>query len=505
MYRDCTIPWELCDEQRRADLRAAWAGGELTYKLDDSQLEVHRQIDDVFAAARTAAERDFLLDIGRRWGKSTVMMCRGASTCLRERRPVRIPYGAATAKMVREILNPLMEWFVSDAPPDLRPVWRSSEMAWIFPANGARIRMVGLDLRPNDMRGVGTVGVLLDELAFADKQRYVLRSIVDQMMLTEPEAWLLMGSTPADTPGTYWTTHLVPEYRAAGRYAHRTIEDNPRLTEEQREAFIAKAGGRTSTTCRREYFAEHVIEESRAVCPEWQAVKAQRIGAWDHGSGEVVDPVGIHDEERLRPDFFDAYAGTDQGHVDLWAWLFGYYDFVRQKLVIEDEVVVRRSTSTAVVARVQGTERRLGYRKTRRYGDMPAQMAADLTNDHGLTVQITAKDDARAAIAAARRWIQEGRVIIHPRCRYLLAQLDFGIWKTSGLDYERGDESDPDDLLGHLDAWQALVYLIRNVNERRNPYPAHRGKTLATHYIPDEPTTDRQRAVLAIAGRKRIT
>ncbi len=507
-----TIAWEDCDEDRKALLRVAWgAGGEvdLSYKLHADQLDVYRlilsmrpeDVDRTDIAARVA-RRLFALDVSRRWGKSYLCCVMCLEMALRYP-GTRIPYASAHQVDVDEVVEPLMDSLIADAPPSVRPTKRATRLHWRFP-NGSRIRMAGLDKHPNAHRGRAMDFGVIDEAGFVRRLRYVIESVFRPQMQGRPHARMLLASTPPESPAHEWSTKYVPTARVLGTYAKRTIDDNPLLSDLEREEFVEAAGGRRATLCRREYFAEHIVEASRAVCPEWVDVKDECTGAWDHHAGKITAPVDIHDERALRPDFFDAYAATDQGHIDLWAWLFGYWDFLRQRLIIEDEVVMRRATTSVVAAAVHGTERRLEYRKTRRVGDMPQQTAADLINDHELVVSITAKDDARTAIANARRWVQERRVIIHPRCRYLLAQIELGIWKDSGKDYERGDATDPDDVMGHLDAWQALVYLIRNVNERKNPYPKHAGATLPTHFVPDDGPTDRQKAILSIAGRKRL-
>jgi hypothetical protein len=77
----------------------------------------------------------------------------------------------------------------------------------------------------------------------------------------------------------------------------------------------------------------------------------------------------------------------------------------------------------------------------------------------------TQRDNLIAQVDQVRVAVQEGKIVIHPRCKKLCAHLRHGVWKNIGKLFAR--ESD----MGHFDAIAALVYLWRNVQKRRNPTP----------------------------------
>lgn len=480
-YVDRTVAWDQADEQHREDLRYAWSHGHLNYKLDNNQLGVYRDIKARLGAEPTAATRTYVLDSGRRYGKSTIKLTLAFETAIAT--GTRVPYGAATQKQVMDILNPLIEqWYISDAPPELAPRWFKSEFCWIFP-NGGRVGMYGMDLYPDRMRGAGTKAWFLDEAAFMRRLEYIIRSVIKPMQLTEEQSFGVMGSTPPESPGHIWSTKIVPEHRRAGRYAHRTIEDNHRITDATREAFIVDAGGREATFCRREYFAEHVIEETKAILPEWPKVKAQCVKTWD------------------EPDFYDAYVSMDPGHAnDIWALLFGYYDFMAGKLIVVDEVEARRETTNRLAGYIAAKEMAHWGKMPpfRRVSDTDTQVIRDLRKDHKIKFVPTRKDNKRAAINTLRRWLQEKRVIIHPRCKSLIDHLDFGVWRDSSSQQERG--FDYSDEFGHYDFIDALVYLVRNVEEKRNPFPPEWSK-LDPHRTFFPPGYRRPRGVVGQVGR----
>lgn len=463
--------WEECSAEEQSLLRAVWGAGDLTYKLHDSQLEVRDAIREMAPEDASdeeieerAKRRRFALDCSRRWGKSYLCCVVAIEVALRVR-GTRIPYAAAYGDDVVEIIEPLMEEIVADAPPEYRPRHMPSKHAWVFP-NGSRIVMAGVDKNPNKLRGRGFDFGVVDEAAFIDRLEYFLRSVMTPQMQGRPHARMLLASTPPVTPMHAWTTKYVPEAKSIGAYALRTIEDNPLLSKSEIEEYIAEAGGRESVECRREYFAEHIADLEAAIVPEFRAAKA-------------AEPSCVREVE--RPEFFDCYVGMDPGQVDLWATLFAYYHFPLAAVVVEDELVVNRKTTSYLAEQIRSKESALwGQRPpVLRVSDTALQTICDLQNDHGLTFIPTAKDDAVAAINNARRWVQRGRVIIHPRCRTLISHLEHGVWNDRRTDFERVEGH------GHFDCIHALVYLLRNVDERRNPFPSiHPSVALSTHAIP---------------------
>jgi hypothetical protein len=90
-------------------------------------------------------------------------------------------------------------------------------------------------------------------------------------------------------------------------------------------------------------------------------------------------------------------------------------------------------------------------------------------------------------------------LVIHPRCAELIQQLETTIWNNQRTSYERNK-------YGHGDLLDALVYLVRNIDRNRNPYPAAKGPTRENtafhwrHKHKADPETD---VFLSIVGRKR--
>jgi hypothetical protein len=81
----------------------------------------------------------------------------------------------------------------------------------------------------------------------------------------------------------------------------------------------------------------------------------------------------------------------------------------------------------------------------------------------------TNKDELRAMVNYLRRWVNDGRLIVHPRCEFLAACLKFGVWDKSPTKENPGFALSKK--YGHYDALAAVIYLLRYIDERTNPVP----------------------------------
>ena len=236
------------------------------------------------------------------------------------------------------------------------------------------------------------------------------------------------------------------------------------LSREEKDEFIALAGGRKSVSCRREYFAEHVADSTLAIIPEFTDKEQQIV--------KKVD----------APRWRDCYVSLDPGWKDLTGILFGYCWFEKKILVIEDEAAMPMANSKDIAAVVYAKEKQLwgGLRRysrssssgTReqpymRWSDVKPETLSDLWMEHGLLFNQTKKDNLDDQVNAVRVAVQQERIIIHPRCQKLIAQLRNAVWKNEARKIFANEGRD----FGHFDLVAALIYMYRNINWHRNPYP----------------------------------
>lgn len=437
-----------------------WRKAHLWPMLDKNQ-------QGMYWAFRQSENPKFVFDVARRVGKSTTMVTIGVEECLR-RPKAMVKFGAATQEMVKEIIIPLIDRITENAPPDLKPKFMPSEMSMVF-ANKSRMKLVGLDMHPDRLRGTALDLALIDEAAFVDELEYVVQSVLVPQMQGRPWARILLGSTPPKTPAHKWSTRYVPEAKANGSYCFRTIEDNPRIGPKERAFFIQEAGGPEAVENLRENYAQHIVDEELAVLPEFQ--KAEK---------DIVKDV-------TRPEYFESYVSMDPGFTDLTAVLFAYYDFDTDTIVVEDEIGVNKTNTNHLAVMIQKKESELWGKSRRKDGrphptlrisDVDLRLIADMQIQHRLTFVPTKKDDKDAAINGVRTAIQKHKVIINPRCKMLISHCKFGIWNRHRTSFERSGD------YGHFDGIDALVYLVRNVTKGKNPYPTYmHGERPDTHFM----------------------
>lgn len=329
-------------------------------------------------------------------------------------------------------------------------------------------------------------------------------------MLTMPNGWGVMASTPPVTPGHPWTQKYIPRAKTRGMYAKRTINDCPRFSDEQVKGFIEELGGMKATRVRREMFCEHILESTLAVIPEFT---------------EARDIIVSEEAFKDPPPFRDTIVAMDPGFAHATGGIFGYPDFAKGLYMIEGDFAVQRLNSREVSHRVKAREWQLWGRepvkpesmteiawateialirshfyrdlpiskpvltysggqllnKTQlRWSDTDSRLIADLSSEHGLVFSPTDKDDSDTATNALRINIQGLKYRIHPRCVNLITHLEQGTWNKSKTKLAESSDG------GHFDCIPALIYWNRNVvtnRTMRNPNPpvhfSHH-----THFVP---------------------
>lgn len=459
---------------RSAVVAQLWRDGDLEYLLHDGTTEPARGQVGILRAFGNAAARRFIVECARRWGKSW-LACVLAVMFALQRPKAQIRYAAPTQKMVKTIVTPLLREILEDCPPELRPTFAVQDGVWRFP-NGSEIHIAGVDNQGADrLRGVSTDLAIVDEAGFVDDLDYLVTSVLLPQLLTVDGRMLLI-STPATSPDHAFTSYCI-EAEGAESYAHATIYDAPHVSGQQVEEYKREAGGEDSTAWQREGLARRVVDETRAVVPEFTKVQS-----------EIVLDLP-------RPEHFYAWVAADVGFYDMTVALLGWGDFKAGKLVVADEVVMQRARSSEINRAVASRERLIfGHNAPRlRIIDAPAITVADMSDKVqfgtsekpdvvSMSWQLAAKDDADAALNALRIAVAERRIVIHPRCKTLISHLRNGIWNKSRTAFERVRTERE---AHHFDGIDALKYLVRHADVRLNPFPLHpAGVSPDTHHIP---------------------
>lgn len=405
------------------------------------------------------------VECARRFGKTTSILVYITERLIQN--PGRVCTWCEPDKnQAREIVMPEMEKIYASSPKHMRPRFVTTDSYFLLP-NGSRLKLRGVNHDKGDSaRGPASDYIVADEFGFWRDSEYIVDSALSPQLDTT-DGQFIIASTPSDN-----LDHPYYAYRERAvrdlRFIQKTIHENESYSKEKIEELCRERGGKDSISWKREYLCEAISDPERLVIREY-------------------DPL-LHDipDDHGRPAYFTPYVGVDLGFNDNTFIVFGYFDFERTTLVIEDELCVSGKNSQEIASAAKEIEARLWPElaehgvKPYRFSDNDLQQIHDLHSLCGYTLQPTAKDDKMAAINGLRLRFGSGKILIKKRCTRLRNQLRVGLWKENRKDFERGKE------IGHLDGIMSLVYLNRNISEGINPFPTlAAGVSRQTHFIPE--------------------
>lgn len=440
---------------KKQAIKALWEKGVLHWKLNETQMEMYNLYKDTDKRVVTWL-------CSRRLGKTHSLTVIAIEKCLQKPNAI-VKFLCPTQKMIRTIIAPIIRTILEDCPKALMPKNLSNQGVFKFP-NGSEIQLAGNDNgRAETLRGGAADLCIIDEAGFCDDLSYSVRSILLPTVVTTGGK-IILSSTPPRSPGHDFA-QFVKDARHDGTLIVKTVFDNVRFTQAQVNEIIGQyRGGMQNNEFRREYLAEVVLDMESGVIPEFTS---------------DIEMDTVMDVE--RPPHFDYYLAADIGYKDFTVVLFAYLDFRKNRLVIEDELVMSKDLTpnfnTEVLARgIIDKENKLltidavGEKKEPylRVSDVNLFFINDMQRLHGVNFIPTAKDDLEAAVNNVRILVGGKRVIISPKCKTLLYHLKNATWKKG--EQKKFDKS-PDG--GHYDAVAALIYLCRNIHWSKNPYPSN--------------------------------
>lgn len=453
---------------RKAAIAKLWELGDLTYKLKGIQREMR---DAVY----NSKGKNTVFLCARRTGKSFTMCTIAVEFCIRNpNQTVKLifPKKKDAKSVAREHMVPLL----MDCPPHLKPEYKTQENEYRFP-NGSIIQMAGTDGgSAESVRGSAANLILLDEAGFHDYNdfTYIVQNILMPTLLTT-KGKMIMASTPSRQPDHPFMTQYVARCRAENTLIEYDVYSNPLITQQDIEDIIEEyPGGIEDPAFKREFLLMAEADTDSMVIPEFnKQVKKDIL---------VRSPM---------PAYYDCYVSGDPAVGDLTGILFAYYDYYRGKIVIVDELVMggageKQLTTQDIADGVFRKERKLFKNPLTGEKTEPFKrvmdnnnpiLINDLNKEHGLRFIATKKDNKEDQINKVRMMIRRGDIEIDPRCVNLVYHLETARWKLRKSDgkrvgYERvAGSSDKKFKAHHADLVDALIYLVRNVNMKKNPYP----------------------------------
>lgn len=442
----------------------SWRRGLLRWKVRKHQLPIYNAVWDAINNKKSK----YVINCSRRFGKSTVLCIVALEFALRNS-STQIRFAAPSAKQLEKIIFPIMAMLMADCPEEFKPKFSSQKNVYTF-HNNSEIHLAGVDAHhAESLRGVASHLNIMDEAGSMDDLKYVMQDILMPLTLTTGGCTLL-ASTPAPYIEHDYTI-IAHQAKESGDFIQFTIDDNTSLTPEQRARAIEDSGGEDTTTYKREYLCEFVTDKELIVIPEW--------------TRELIDAT--------QPDeyyqYYHRYTAMDIGFRDNTAVIFGYYDFRRAALIIQDELTFNSTemvTDKVALAILQKEKELWGDVKPRlRIADNnDPRLLQDFLTMHNLSFMPTTKEKLTAMINKLRIWIGDGRVIVDPKCKQTAGCIEYAVWKKDDVSTTPVFAKSP--TYKHYDHLAALIYLVRNIDEHTNPIPLMHNKSHTNMFITKE-------------------
>ena len=454
MTQQISKPSGLSPEQIKDKL---WRLGNLSWKLHSVQKEMY----NIFKESPKHSTLVWVL--ARQSGKTWELACLALEQALQKPHSI-VKFVTDTKLHAETILLPVFEEILRDCPEDVKPEYKVKQYTFYCP-NGSQIQLAGTDSKHyKRLRGQKCDLVLIDEAGFCNDLDDVYGGALFPTTTHTGGKIVMASSIPEQLDHPFFK--FIEEAQFNGRLTEKTIDDNPLLSLEQVAAIAQSMGGRDSLRFRREYLNEIIKDSNTSVLPEYTKELEKEIT-----------------KQWVRPPFYDYYVSMDIGGKDLTVVLFGYYDFIKGKLVIEDEIKfdfqVPGNNLELLTTQIMEKEKKLLYNEDineqrkpfKRISDInPIAINEILKYSHGkLFFTDAKKDDKDSAINDLRVRLGGHQIIFDPSLKTLPLHCKNVRW-NSPTNKEKFARS-PD--CGHYDAVDALKYMVRSVLYNRNPYPAH--------------------------------
>lgn len=459
----------LAKEQARNEL---WRRGYLRWKCHTVQQEMY----DVFYGA---AKRSTLVWVlARQSGKTWLLVFLGLEQAIRQPNSV-IKFVTDTKDHAETIVLPIFEEVLKDCPEDIKPEYKVKNYTFYFP-NGSQIQLAGTDNKHyKKLRGQKAHLNLIDEAGFCHDLDEVYGGALFPTTTHTGGKTIMASTIPAQQDHPFFNYMESAQFK--GFLTEKTIDDNPLLSKEEVEAIAQSLGGRHSDIFRREYLNERIKDSNTSVLPEYNKELDKKIT-----------------KDWKRPPFFDYYVSMDIGGKDLTVVLFGYLDFIKNKLIIEDEIKfdfqIPGNNLETLTKQIMAKEKELLYNEDINEQRLPHKRVSDIDpiavqeilkyskeNNGNLLFSNAKKDDKDSAIQDLRVRLNGEQIIINPRCDTTKLHLMNVRW-SSPTNKEKFARS-PD--CGHYDAVDALKYMVRSVQFAKNPYPPGYGIQREDLFVPN--------------------
>lgn len=434
--------------------------------------------------------------LARRSGKTFCLLVLATEYCLKHPNSV-VKYVGPTKDQIKKIIRKELEVSILEnggCPEDIKPVQQKQDSIYYFP-NGSELQICAAEGGNIDsIRGGFAHICIVDEAQDVSDLKYAVNSVLLPTTLTTKGKVLISG-TPSKNPDHEFN-HFIEKAESEGVLTKRTIDDNPRITVEEKEELIEAMGGRESDDCKRELFCMKIRSKKTTVIPEFDEIaEAKLVREWP------------------RPPFYHPYTSMDLGFRDMTVVAFAYYDFHNDKIVIEDEIV-RQGDNMHLKTLAKDIDQkelslwidpltRENIKVERRVADHDLIAIQEIKKESGYRVifEPADKKDMMAGINFLRTLIKNDKIIINPRCKTIIMHLKNAKWANTQRDaLGRGADD------SHYDGIPTLSYLMRGIRFNKNPFPKNYNSNLRDEdafYMNKKKTSESDNAYLRIINHKK--
>lgn len=428
------------------------------FLVGDLRLLMHptqRKIYEQFLLTKDLHTISTLL-CSRKLGKSVLAFMALVSECIQKDNAL-CAYICPTLTSVSDQAEQLFNIVFAQCPDYLKPTLSKKEI--IF-CNGSKVMFAGCGRGIGDsfdsLRMYSFDACVVDEAGFPRSLREIVTgALLDTVRARKGWLWLLSSAPKQGSDHPFW--EYVEESRQNGTLHEYTILDS-HYTQAEIDKTIAEHGGINSTLCQRELFNQPIVAKELRVLAEWDEKYIKSIDR----------------DEYFQ--FYHKYLSMDPSQgIDANVTLFAYYDYKQGILVVEDEVwcsgdITTRDIATGIINK----KKELGYDKT--YLQLSDNSDVKLIRDLGQKeynlgfAPIENKGFKSTQISNLKDLLRVGRIMINPKCKFLIGCLTNVIWDTDKND-KPIDKFAKSNVWFHFDAVDALSYLCLNLNLTTNPIP----------------------------------
>jgi len=428
--------------------------GDLTWKLDTAQQEILK----FFLKNK---EQIVVEAVSRQTGKSFSALIFGFQSCIKHKGHI-VRYASGAESDALKIIRANIDDLISECPSDIAPKYNQKMKAWIFP-NGSYLYLEGVDgAKANKRRGGKAHLIIIDEAAFISNLLTVVYQVY-RPMTTTTSGRILIISTPPSSRGHEFTK-LVESAKASNAYLEMNIYDYLEKIKDDHPFFKNR-------------ILLEDVEKIRKDMPIEMFAK-EFLLKFDTNLDDAVIPEFTQELQKVivrdmpRPTIFYPYVAMDQAGVrDLIAIVFGYYDPIDDKIIVERELkLISKEANTQIIAEgIKNIEKHLWADEhgeinipIKRYCDINEQfMIRELKNTYGLKFSIIEKAEKKTMVDFLKTQLYNEIILISPICKDLIFHLANATWNKSGTSYERAAGH------GHYDFVDALVYFVRAIKRKK--------------------------------------